>query len=78
MTLRESLILMRNSPNTSLVPASLIRQKIHFIRGTRVMIDADLARLYGATTANPNKAVKRNLGRFPPDFMFQIRIARFK
>ncbi len=42
------------------------------IRGQRVMLDRDLAAMYGVTTSNLNKAVKRNLGRFPADFMFQL------
>ena len=49
-----------------------IRSKIYEIRGQRVMLDRDLAELYGVTTGNLNKAVKRNIRRFPPDFMFQL------
>src|SRR5882724_7662683 len=49
-----------------------IEQAIHFVRGQRVMLDADLARLYGVQTKNLNKAVKRNLDRFPEDFMFRL------
>ena len=49
-----------------------IEQAIHLIRGRRVMVDAELAALYGVTTGNLNKAVKRNLARFPSDFMFQL------
>ncbi|MGC1618441.1 MAG: ORF6N domain-containing protein [Candidatus Acidiferrum sp.] len=55
-----------------IVPTARIRQKIFFVRGTRVMLDADLARLYGVATKNLNKAVKRNASRFPSDFMFQL------
>jgi len=44
------------------------------MRGHRVMLDRDLAALYGVTTSNLNKAVKRNLARFPDDFMFQITV----
>ena len=47
-------------------------QKIYLIRGQRVMLDADLAELYGVKTKILNKAVKRNLDRFPEDFMFQL------
>lgn len=50
----------------------VIKQRIFFIRKKRVMIDADLAKLYGVLTKNLNKAVKRNLDRFPEDFMFQL------
>ncbi|MEA3476687.1 MAG: ORF6N domain-containing protein [Bacteroidota bacterium] len=47
-------------------------EKIHFIRGKKVMLDRDLADLYGVTTGNLNKAVVRNIARFPGDFMFQL------
>lgn len=49
-----------------------IESRIVVIRKARVMIDADLATLYGVTTKRLNEQVKRNLGRFPGDFMFQI------
>jgi hypothetical protein len=51
---------------------SVIQSKIYEIRGTRVMLDADLAGLYQIETKNLNLAVKRNLKRFPSDFMFQL------
>ena len=50
----------------------LIQSKIYEIRSVRVMLDYDLAELYQVTTGNLNKAVKRNIKRFPPDFMFQL------
>ena len=49
-----------------------VARLVFFVRGERVMLDADLARLYGVTTGNLNKAVKRNQSRFPGDFMFQL------
>jgi hypothetical protein len=49
-----------------------VAQLVFFVRGERVMLDADLARLYDVTTGNLNKAVKRNQDRFPGDFMFQL------
>ena len=49
-----------------------IEQAIHVIRGQRVMLDSDLARLYGVTTGALNQAVKRNAERFPGDFAFQL------
>lgn len=55
-----------------------IKQKIYEIRGRRVMLDKDLADLYQVTTGNLNKAVKRNIKRFPPDFMFQLTNAEFE
>jgi hypothetical protein len=57
---------------TPLVQPEQIEQAILLIRGQRVMLDRDLAALYGVTTSNLNKAVKRNLDRFPADFMFQL------
>ena len=49
-----------------------IKSLIYEIRGVKVMLDKDLAELYHVTTGNLNKAVKRNIKRFPPDFMFQL------
>ena len=53
-------------------PVDLIESAILFIRGERVILDSDLARLYGVTTARLNQQVKRNLERFANDFMFQL------
>jgi len=50
----------------------LIENKIYTIRGQKIMLDNDLAKLYDVTTFNLNKAVKRNIDRFPTDFMFQL------
>ncbi len=49
-----------------------VAQLVFFVRDEKIMLDADLARLYGVTTGNLNKAVKRNQARFPGDFMFQL------
>jgi hypothetical protein len=49
-----------------------LRKLIYEIRGQKVMIDRDLAALYGVELRSLNQAVKRNMGRFPPDFMFQL------
>ena len=57
---------------TLLIPPELIERKIYFLRGQKVMLDNDLADLYSVETFNLNKAVKRNLARFPKDFMFQL------
>jgi hypothetical protein len=51
---------------------SKIAGLIHVVRGRRVMLDSDLAELYGVTTGNLNKSVRRNVKRFPGDFMFQL------
>ena len=58
--------------NQALIPAERIEQTILFIRGQKVMLDADLAKLYGVATKVLIQAVKRNARRFPPDFMFQL------
>ena len=61
------------NPNTTAHPlAPRIEGRIQVIRGLRVIIDADLATLYGVPTKVLNQAVKRNAARFPPDFMFQL------
>jgi hypothetical protein len=57
---------------SAVIPADGIEQRIFLIRGHRVMLDSDLAALYGVETKNLNKAVRRNLSRFPADFMFQL------
>ena len=61
--------------DTIAVPDEMIRRRILLIRGKRVMIDKDLAELYGVTTKRLNEQVKRNLKRFPEDFMFQLTVA---
>jgi len=55
-----------------LIPVEIIEKKIYLIRGEKVMLDSDLAVLYEVETFNLNKAVKRNIDRFTPDFMFQL------
>src|SRR5712691_4360609 len=54
------------------VPVTLIERRIYLIRTQKVMIDTDLAQLYGVPTYRLNEAVKRNRKRFPADFMFQL------
>jgi hypothetical protein len=49
-----------------------LAQLVHLVRGEKVLLDADLAMLYGVETGALNRAVKRNLDRFPADFMFQL------
>ena len=56
----------------ALIPMERIVRAILSIRGEKVMLDSDLADIYGVSTGALNQAVKRNLGRFPPDFMFQL------
>jgi hypothetical protein len=56
-----------------IVPIERIARSIYLLRGQKVLLDSDLARLYGVTTGNLNKAVARNADRFPPDFMFRLK-----
>jgi hypothetical protein len=56
----------------SLLSEETISNKIYFIRGEKVMLDIDLASLYEVETKRLNEQVKRNLSRFPMDFMFQL------
>ena len=55
-----------------LIPVAIIERKIYLIRGEKVMLSMHLAELYGVETRTLNQAVKRNIHRFPEDFMFQI------
>lgn len=61
-----------------IIPAEVIEGKIFMLRGQKVMLDYDLASLYKVDTANLNKAVKRNIARFPADFMFRLTDDEFK
>ena len=56
----------------SILEENSIRSKIHVVRGQQVMLDRDLAELYGVETKVLNQAVKRNIERFPENFMFQL------
>src|SRR6266487_1557972 len=58
--------------DTSLIPAEWIERRILLLRGHKVMVDLDLARLYDTPVKVLNQAVKRNIERFPEDFMFQL------
>jgi hypothetical protein len=60
------------SNEETLIPIESIERAILFIRGQKVMLDADLAQVYGVSTKRLNEQVKRNRDRFPPDFMFQL------
>ena len=54
------------------IPVESVASRIFFVRGQKVMLDSDLAELYGVNTSALNQAVKRNKERFPADFMFQV------
>src|SRR5258708_1649100 len=62
---------MRHS-DTQLIPLEAIERRIHVFRGSKVMLDKDLAELYQVPTKRLNEQVKRNVDRFPLDFMFQL------
>ena len=63
---------MAKKPIRALIPLEVIAGKIFMLRGHRVMLDRDLAKLYGVETKALNQAVKRNEDRFPEDFMFRL------
>jgi hypothetical protein len=64
-----------SAQTTALIPAARIERRILLLRGEKVMLDSDLAELYGVETKVLNQAVQRNLDRFPGDFMFQLSTA---
>jgi hypothetical protein len=64
--------------SVSALPDETIISKIYLVRDKKIMLDRDLAELYGVSTGNLNKAVKRNLKRFPDDFMIQLTEGEFK
>ena len=69
---------MTQSDGNSVVPVERIENAILFIRGQKVMLDAELARLYGVSTKVFNQAIRRNEDRFPPDFAFQLTDQEFQ
>jgi len=60
------------------VPEEAILSKIYQIRGLKVMLDFDLAELYGVETKQLKRAVRRNIERFPSDFMFELTISEYQ
>jgi hypothetical protein len=64
--------------NSGLLSEEKILNRIYVIRGKKVMLDRDLAEMYGVVTGHLNRAVKRNLRRFPDDFMFQLTAEEFE
>lgn len=63
---------MNNKEIKSIVPDEIVITKIHFIRGQKVMLDYNLTELYGVETRVLKQAIKRNINRFPEDFMFEL------
>ena len=64
-------------PSSSLLPLELVTYRVKVLRGQRVIVDADLAALYGVETKRFNEDVKRNAEKFPADFMFQLTAEEF-
>ena len=72
------IIAMSDSKSLALVEENLIKDLIYEIRGQKVMLDFDLARIYGYGTSAFNQQIKRNLDRFPQDFSFQLTKREFE
>lgn len=68
---------MSDTNITPVVSEEIIMTKIYLVRKQKVILDSDLAELYGVETRRLNEQVKRNLARFPLDFMFQLTEAEF-
>ena len=68
----------KSSDETALITLDLIERKIYVVREQKVMLDSDLAKLYGVATKVFNQAVGRNLQRFPEDFRFQLTVGEFE
>lgn len=64
--------------NERIIPEEVIMSKIYLIRARKVMLDMDLAELYGVETKQLKRAVRRNEKRFPPDFMFELSQKEFE
>ena len=65
------------SANKPVIPEEVVINKIYLVRGRKVMLDKDLAELYGVETRILTQAVRRNIDRFPDDFMFQLKKEEF-
>ncbi len=68
----------KESVETTIVTLDQVERRIYSIRGYKVMLDSELAELYGVTTGRMNEQVRRNIDRFPDDFMFQLNDPEFK
>jgi len=69
---------MAKSSKVLIIPDEIILNNIYLIRGQKVMLDKDLAKLYKVETRTLNQAVRRNINRFPADFMFQLTRKEFE
>jgi hypothetical protein len=63
---------MKKQLSPSIIPYDIVVNKIYYLRNSKVMLDRDLAELYGVETKRLKEAVKRNISRFPDDFMFEM------
>ena len=69
--------IVKKHSGTALVPVEHIAQSIRVLRGQKVLLDAELAALYGVTTQRLNQQIRRNQTRFPPDFLFELTAEEF-
>jgi hypothetical protein len=69
---------MGENQQISVIPDETVISKIYFVRNEKVMLDSELAELYGVETRRLNEQVKRNIDRFPEDFMFQLTETEFE
>jgi len=69
---------MVKSIKTLTIPDELVMNKIYLIRGQKIMLDRDLAELYGVENKRLKEAIRRNINRFPEDFMFELTPAEFE
>jgi hypothetical protein len=69
---------MTDNKQLSVIPYEAVINKIYYIRNDKIMLDSDLAELYGVETKRLNEQVKRNIDRFPEDFMFQLTEPEFE
>ena len=69
---------MAKAKKTLMIPDELVVNKIYVIRGQKIMLDRDLAELYGVETKRLKEAVRRNIHRFPGDFMFEMTFEELK
>ena len=70
--------IMAKATKAMIIPDELLMNKIYLIRGQKVMLDSDLAELYGTETKVLKQAVKRNIDRFPDDFIFELTQKEFE
>jgi hypothetical protein len=66
------MLAMKSKKLRTMLPVTTVEGRIHLVRGRKVILDRDLAELYGVSTKALNQAVKRNIQRFPDEFVFQV------